>query len=103
MDNVEAMPRYAYDKLVVACLHSVEFAPTEMRAAVECLRQTPNDRPDRSWVGLMAEVTVRAGNYLLRAQPFLRLNEIVGRTPREVWEIFDKKVDEGIESLVRRG
>src|SRR5436190_17421471 len=97
------MPRYAYDKLIVACRHSAEFAPGEIRAAVECLRKIPDDRPGRSWIGLMAEVTVRAGRYLLRAQPFLRLIEIEGRTPREVWEVFDRKVDDGIESLVRRG
>ena len=97
------MPRYAYDKLVVTCLHSVEFGPGELRAAVECLRAIPDDRPDKSWIGLMAEVTVPAGRYVLRAQPFLKLNQIVGRTPREVWDIFDKKVDEGVESLVRRG
>ena len=90
------MPRYARDKLVVSCLHSVEFEPGELRAI-------PDDRPDKSWIGLMAEVTVPAGRYVLRAQPFLKLNQIVGRTPREVWEIFDKKVDDGIESLERRG
>src|SRR4051812_41581329 len=55
MDNYEPMPRYAYDKLVVSCLHSVEFAPGEMRAAVECLRNIPDERPDKSWIGLMAE------------------------------------------------
>ena len=43
-----AMPRYAYDKLVVSCLHSVEFGPGELRAAVECLRAIPDDRPDKS-------------------------------------------------------
>ena len=60
----------------------MEFAPGEIRAAVECLRKIPNDRPEKSWVGLMAEVTVRAGRYVLRAKTFLKLNEIIGRTPR---------------------
>ena len=97
------MPRYAYDKLVVSCLHSVEFAPGEMRAAVECLSQIPDERPDKSWLGLMAEVTVRAGRYVLRAKTFLKLNEIIGRTPHEVWDIFDKQVDQSVEYLMNKG
>ena len=77
------MPRYTYDKLIVACRHSVE--PFDFGF----------------WI---ADFGLEwSGRYLLRAQPFLRLIEIEGRTPREVWDIFDKKVDDGIESLVRRG
>ena len=92
------MPRYRYDKLTVATLHSVDYPPTELREAVEHLKTLDQ----RGFTGLTAETSARAGQYRLLARPFLKLDQIIGRTPRDVWEMFDADVDKQRKSLLAR-
>lgn len=54
------------------------------------------------FTGLMAETSTTAGYYRLRARVLLPLTEIEGKTPRQVWQLFDDKVDAERRSLVQR-
>ncbi len=69
-----------------------------MREAVEHLKTIP----DTGYTGLQASVSVEVGMYKLLAQPIIPLSQILGKKPSEVWEMFDKKVDESIASHDRR-
>ncbi len=91
------MPRYQYDKLTVATFHSVDYPPTELRAAVEHLKPLEQ----RGCTGLTAETSVRAGNYRLLAMPFIKLDKIIGRTP----DRYGKCLTQGYadhKSLIKR-
>lgn len=92
------MPRYKYEKLTVLNLKGVEYPITEIRQAVEHLKTLKQAKG----TGLEAQTSVRAGRYWLLARPLLKLNQIIGRTPREVWELFDADVDGQRESLKQR-
>ncbi len=83
------------------CLHPRSFGPSQLRAAVEHLRTIPNPN-DSPFIGLSAETHVRAARFQLIAKPFLRLDQILGRTPREVWELFDSDVDAQRRNMVDR-
>ena len=80
-----------------------KFGRAQLREAVDYLRTV--DGPNAV---LVAEVSTRGtwpdGTVMFRlgAKPQLRLAEIVGLTPRQVWEIFDAHVDEGRKGLARR-
>ena len=54
------------------------------------------------FVSLVALVSVKAGKYKLRAMASLKLAEIVGLKPSEVWELFDKQVDKQIKYYEKR-
>lgn len=84
------MPRYAYNKLFVSCCEPRIF--TNLRDAVAHLRSIEQ----REFTQLTVEVTVKAGNYKLRAPAVLKLDQIEGKTPAEVWELLDRQVDEQI-------
>lgn len=73
-----------------------------MREAVEHLKTVPGSDDPTKWIGLTAETLVTAGEYKLRARPLLRLHQILGRTPREVWDLFDSDVDAQRESLANQ-
>ncbi|MFL6373818.1 MAG: hypothetical protein ACJ73D_04040 [Pyrinomonadaceae bacterium] len=91
--------RYRYTKLRVSCLEVREYAVGEMRAAVGYLRTVPQT----GFTGLVAVgETVDAGPFKLGPTPMLQLSEIVGRTPAEVWELFDQQIDRDREGLIRR-
>jgi hypothetical protein len=95
------MPRYAYDKLFVSALEPRYFDPRDprsLRSAVEYLRSIEQAR----FTQLTVEVSVRAGKYRLRAPAALKLHEIEGKTPAEVWAMFDAKVDEQIAYFAQR-
>jgi len=83
------------------CLDPRSFGPSQLRLAVEHLKTIPNT-DDSPFVGLCAETHVRAAKFRLIAKPFLRLDQILGRTPDEVWELFDSDVDEQRRSMVDR-
>jgi hypothetical protein len=84
------MPRYAYDKLFVSCYEPKSFST--LKEAVEHLRSIEQ----RQFTQLTVEVSVKAGKYKLRAPAALKLDQIEGKTPAEVWELLDRQVDEQI-------
>lgn len=92
------MPRYHYDTLRIACLHPVDFAPEDLRAAVEYLKTIKQAK----FTGLMAETSTTAGHYKLLARVLLGLDDIIGKTPAEVWEMFDAAVDDQRQGLLNR-
>jgi len=69
--------------------------------AVDYLRTVPGADDPAMHIGLVAEAHVTAGQYKLRAIPFFRLSEIVGKTPTQVWEMFDREVDEWRAGLIK--
>ena len=74
-----------------------QFPACELRDAVEHLKPIP----DSKYVGLCAESeTVRAGAFLLGPKAFLKLDQIRGRTPAEVWAAFDAEVDRLVYGLL---
>jgi len=82
------------------CYHAKDFGLNQLREAVEYLRTIEQT----NHVGIAAIGTVAAaGRYKLIPEPMLKLSEIVGRTPTQVWDLFDQKTDEWIEGLLRRG
>jgi hypothetical protein len=98
------MPRYKYERLEVLCLEPRLFGSNELRPAVEYLKTVPGiDDPKQKWVGLCAHTHVEAGNFKLFAKPMLNLAEILGKTPDEVWQLFDDKVTEQRKGLISRG
>jgi len=98
------MPRYRYTALRVTCLDPRGFGPGEMREAVEYLKTIPAG-PN---IGLVAVTETGCrwpdGRVMFRldAKPMLTLDEISGKTPTEVWELFDHDVDEQRKGLARR-
>ncbi len=96
------MPRYHYIKLTVSCLQPRSFGPGQLREAVEHLKTVPGVDDPAMHIGLKAETHVNAHKLKLRAQPFLRLSEILGKTPAEVWEMFDLDVDDQRRGLIDR-
>lgn len=86
------------------CYEAKDFKVGELRAAVEYLRSIPGaDAPD-TFVGAIADaVTVQAGPFKLKPQPMLRLSEILGKTPAQVWDLFDRMVDKLKDGLTTRG
>lgn len=95
--------RYEYTKLVVSCYNAREYPVDQMRPAVEELRRAEAEVPIKGFVGLVAVAkVVRAGPFLYEPKPMLRLIEIEGKTPREVWEMFDSAIDEDCEGLITR-
>lgn len=97
------MPKYEYLRLTVKCLEPRDFAVTELRAAVEYLREVVT-QVSRPFVGVVADAGILpAGMFKLDGKVMLTLDEIEGRTPAEVWAAFDAKLDDEIEYLTRRG
>jgi hypothetical protein len=88
--------------LIVACGEPREYPPDQLRQAVDYLKTIPDPRPEKKFVGLIAQASVRAGHYRLQAMAFLKLADIIGKTTAEVWERFDKIVDADRESLARK-
>lgn len=84
------MPLYRYTHLEVTCLNVKKFPINEMRAAVEYLKQ----QPQSEYVGLSAVTNYVSKEYRfkLRAAPLINLKDIIGKTPRELWEMFDADV-----------
>ena len=96
------MPRYKYQLLEVSCLDPRRFGPTQLREAVDHLKTVPGSDNPAMHIGISAEALVQAGPYKLRARPILKLHQILGRTPREVWELFDADIDAQRDGLINR-
>lgn len=95
------MPRYTYRCLEVTCLEPRRFPLDRMRDAVDHLKSLPPH--DERFIGLSAIAdSVPAGQVVLGPKPMLGLSKIIGRTPAEVWELFDKQIDESVASMKRR-
>lgn len=98
------MPRYNYERLEVMCLTPRTFPIGELRRAVDYLKTISGaDDPRQKYIGLIAETDVPAGKFRLKARPMLRLDQIVGKKPAEVWALFDADVSEQRKGLIRRG
>jgi hypothetical protein len=94
------MPRHRYHHLQVSCLQPRVFPPNAhgLRQAVEHLK-TLDQAP---YVGVTLAL-VKAGGFKIDAPAFLKLEQIEGKTPAEVWEEFDRQIDKQIEYFERRG
>jgi len=73
--------RYAYSTLRAMCYNARYFAIDQLREAVEYLKT----HPQTEFTGLQATTNTTAGPYKLLAQPILPLDQILGKTPGEVW------------------
>ena len=96
------MLRYQYDRLFVSAYDPREFDPrnpASLRQAVDHLR-TLNQT---GFVCLIAEVLVPAATFKLRASASLKLAEIIGKTPAQVWTALDQQVDQQIRYYEKRG
>ena len=83
------MPKYDYTRLRVMCLEGPYYRVDQLREAVEYLKTVPQT----GYTGLQATVPVKTDLINLLAQPILQLSDIVGKTPAEVWAMFDREVD----------
>ena len=86
------MLKYKYDRLFVSAYHPLEFDPrnpVSLRQAVDHLLTLDQT----GFVCLVAEVLVPAGTFKLRAPASLKLAEIIGKTPVQVWSALDQQVD----------
>ena len=95
------MPRYRYDRIRVLASKPRDFDPrdpTALAQAVEHLRAIP----DAKYVGLNVQVLVNAGRFNLDAPGFLKLDQIISRTPAQVWEALDAQIDRQIAYFERR-
>jgi hypothetical protein len=93
------MPRYKYNSLMVLKYEPVSFDVSDLRGAVEYLKTVENRT---KFVGILAEVKVKAGPFKLLAPAFLTLEEIEGKTPSEVWDMLDRKVEEQVRYFKQR-
>lgn len=73
-----------YDYLFLL-VNGKRFRTYEMRAAVAYLKRVANTKH----VGLQAPITIRNERIWLYADPMITLDEIIGKTPRQVWAWFD--------------
>ena len=85
------MPLYRYEYFEVTCLERKRFRLDQMREAVEYLK---GQQPQSEWVGLTAVTHYKSKEYRFRleAKPMLTLDQIIGRTPKELWELYDAEV-----------
>jgi len=80
------------------CYDAKWFAVDQLREAVEYLRS----QPQTPHTGLIARTNTNAGRYKLSAEPMLLLDQILGKTPSEVWAAFDLEVDRWRTGLMRQ-
>jgi len=80
------------------CYDMRDFTVHELRPAVDYLRL----QPQTGFTGLVARCHTSAGLYKLLAEPMLQLREILGKTPNQVWEMFDEGVDRWRKGLINR-
>jgi hypothetical protein len=87
--------KYRYRKLIIGAHQPMEFDPQYLRRAVTYMKQIPGAM-------LLAETVVKVAGFTLIAKPCLSLEQIRGKTPREVWCLFDEDVDEQRRGLIKR-
>lgn len=88
------MPLYKYEYLEVMCLERKRFRLDQMREAVEYLKE----QPESDYAGLSAVTSYHSKEFgfRLRASPMITLKNIIGRTPKQLWEMFDAEVSSQI-------
>jgi hypothetical protein len=86
------MPKYEYTELRVVCLEGPYYRVDQLREAVERLKR----EPQTGYTGLAATTHVMVGKYPYECKPMLQLADIVGKTPAEVWDLFDAKTTDNI-------
>lgn len=71
-----------------------------MREAVAYLKE----QPQSDYVGLSAITNYRSKEFRFRLQasPMITLKEIIGRTPKQLWETFDADVTRQIKYFEQR-
>lgn len=77
--------KYKYDCLVVRCWEETIYPTDQLREAVEHLRCAA----PTTHTGLMAVTHVHLDGKTILAMPVIKYAEIVGKTPKEVWGLFD--------------
>lgn len=94
------MPLYKYEYLEVFCLERKRFRLDQMREAVAYLKE----QPQNEYVGLSAMTNYhsREFGFRLRATPMINLKKIIGRTPKQLWEMFDAEVTSQIKYREQR-
>lgn len=95
------MPKYQYDRLYVSSPKPRDFDPRDplsLRRAVEYLKSVPQS----PFVLLVAEISVQAGLFKVRAPATLKLEEVIGKTPRQVWDHLDSQIDDQIRYFKSR-
>lgn len=94
--------QYRYTKLRVMAYQPRDFDPRDpasLRAAVEHLQTIP----DAKYVGLQADSeTLNVGAFKLIAPAFLKLKDILGKTPAQIWAEFDNQVERQVAYFERR-
>ena len=88
------MSRYYYTELVAMCFHGRSFGVNHMREAVAYLKT----QPQTAFTGLCATVSYKSEKYTfqLGTSPMVSLEQIAGKLEAEVWEMFDRKIDDQI-------
>ena len=94
------MPLYKYVYLEVVCLDRKRFSLDQMREAVAYLKQ----QPQSEYVGLSATTHYQSEefSFRLKAAPMITLKNIIGRTPKEIWEMFDTEVTRQVKYFEHR-
>jgi len=82
--------RYKYLHLYVMCSKGRKFRIDQLREAVAYFRSIPPH--DLTYLSAVGK-PVKAGDFSLGPQPYIRLDQIAGRTPRDIWKEFDRQVD----------
>lgn len=85
------------------CLEDRYFGIDDMRSAVEYLKTIPEASAEKTFIGLVAEAaTVETGLFKLGPTPMIKLRDILGKTPAEVWDMFDADIDRQCADLAER-
>jgi len=71
-----------------------QYRIDQLREAVEHLKTVPQT----GYTGLMAETHYKDEVVNLGPLPMLQLKDILGKSPEEVWDLFDQRVDEFVNA-----
>ena len=92
--------RYVYKGVYVEGREAKYFAVHELQDAIEYLRSQPEPRP-----ALIARTKTTVCRYTLRAELRLPPEQLLGKSPDEIWSDFDAEVDlwaAGLEATIPR-
>lgn len=88
------MTKYRYNKLFISTYpEKIHFHPDDLRGAVDRLRTCEQ----LQYTKLVAETTIHPGRWHVVAPASLKLADIEGRTPAQVWSAFDAQIDEQVQ------
>lgn len=92
--------RHKYVQLVAWCYDRRMFGVDQMREAVEYLKT--QQVTDHTGLGAVSYYRSPQHRFQLKAEPLLPLDQVLGKTPAEVWDLFDNDVDRQITGLEHR-